>query len=116
VAIAPQQPPAGWVQWTAPSADPPTPTTPGGNLHAPVPLPLPPPLAPNPPIPDPHPSPSAPAEIPFDEIPISEISFGKRVGTGAFGEVLKAVYQAGGLLRRSTQPALTLLGLLFASV
>jgi len=29
----------------------------------------------------------------FDEIPIGAIAFGKRVGTGAFGEVLKATYQ-----------------------
>ena len=29
----------------------------------------------------------------FDEIPISEIQFGRRIGTGAFGEVLKANYQ-----------------------
>ncbi len=29
----------------------------------------------------------------FDEIPIAAIRFGKRVGTGAFGEVLKATYQ-----------------------
>jgi hypothetical protein len=36
------------------------------------------------------PPPPAPA---FDEIPIGAIVFGKRVGTGAFGEVLKATYQ-----------------------
>ena len=36
------------------------------------------------------PPPAAPA---FDEIPIGAIIFGKRVGTGAFGEVLKATYQ-----------------------
>jgi sterile alpha motif and leucine zipper-containing kinase AZK len=32
-------------------------------------------------------------EASFDEIPIEAIVFGKRVGTGAFGEVLKANYQ-----------------------
>ena len=36
------------------------------------------------------PPPSAPS---FDEIPIGAIVFGKRVGTGAFGDVLKASYQ-----------------------
>ena len=37
---------------------------------------------------------AAPVQAPaFDEIPIGAIAFGKRVGTGAFGEVLKATYQ-----------------------
>ena len=38
-------------------------------------------------------NPIPPAAPAFDEIPIGAIIFGKRVGTGAFGEVLKATYQ-----------------------
>jgi sterile alpha motif and leucine zipper-containing kinase AZK len=79
-------PPRDWVQWDAPAADAPSVQTPADTQIV-------------------HPLNDAPVQSDvggllgdlsqgsFDEIPISAIRFGKRVGTGAFGEVLKATYQ-----------------------
>jgi hypothetical protein len=92
-----RQPPADWMQWpavgppsvaTTPSPPPPPPPAAGGAIIPPAVLSTaPPPAAAATPA---RPAPSP--DIAFDEIPIAEITFGRRVGTGAFGEVLKANY------------------------
>ena len=106
----------GWAKFDDPPAPAPPatapPAPPAPPPRAPPPAPAPPSPAPAPlvspamtPIlsPNDHPVPLPQREQPrgvgghavatFDEIPISEIQFGRRIGTGAFGEVLKANYQ-----------------------
>lgn len=93
-----QSPPLDWMQWpevgppsvvTTPS--PPPPPTIGSATPSPAGAAIIPPaaLAPVPPLAI---APSL-GEGTFDEIPITAFTFGRRLGTGAFGEVVLANYQ-----------------------